>query len=140
MLELQGRRYCLLPLHRLYQGLCICSWLGARADSGAPTYSRNRGWWSCSTYAGSTSATSALSYDVIRYGQHGRPSDISRMSPVSDVASCTSKGPSQDKSPDVGIPCVPVSSCDSPTTETKLSPRAVSCKSEVIWQRQQREQ
>ena len=45
--------------------------VNSRANLGAPTYSRNRGWWSCSPYAGSTSATSALSYDVIRYGQPG---------------------------------------------------------------------
>ena len=57
----------------------------------------------------------------------GRPSDISGISPVSDVAPYTSKGPSRDKSR--STTGVPDSTCDGPATEAELCPRAVYVKS-----------
>ena len=49
-------------------------WPNNQADSGALIHSRKRGWWSWTPNAGSTSATSSSKYDVIWYGQPGRPS------------------------------------------------------------------
>ena len=72
--------------------------VNSRADSGAPTYSRNRGWCSCNPYAGSMSAISALSYDVIRYGQPGRLFNTMGTSPTTDAPGSTSNGPSRDQS------------------------------------------
>ena len=86
------------------------------ADSGAPTYSRNRGWWSCNPYAGSTSTTSALSYDVIRYGQPGKLFNTMGTSPTSDALGSTSNGPSRDKSAGTKSNGVSVSAGDDPST------------------------
>ena len=69
-------------------------WFNNLADSGAPINSKNRGWWSCSPYVSSASATAVPVYDVIRYGQPGRPVLIKGLSSVSIGVSLASKGPS----------------------------------------------
>ena len=84
--------------HSIVRTQCPGGRVNSRADSGAPTYSRNRGWCSCNPYVGYTSAISTLSYDVIRYEQPGRLFNTMGTSPTTDIPESTSNGPSRDKS------------------------------------------
>ena len=62
--------------HKSFWISSLRRYLNNRADSGAPTNSRKRGWWSCKPYAGFPSINGSSSDSKNLYGQPGIPESV----------------------------------------------------------------